>query len=119
MRNVNDMNDLYNVWDIIRLCEIIENRFELMHKMYGCNTGKRNSPISLSGCTEKYMSKIIIDLPTNNAMMEGFEKTITGGFSCVNTRIGLTFTFYHQSILNHSIIRWILVKVFKSYQNKI
>ena len=32
MRNLGDMNDLYNMQDVILLCEIIENRFEKMHK---------------------------------------------------------------------------------------
>ena len=28
MRNLGDMNDFYNMQDVILLCEIIENRFE-------------------------------------------------------------------------------------------
>ena len=32
MRNLSDMNDLYNVQDVILLAEIIENRFEYMFK---------------------------------------------------------------------------------------
>ena len=31
MRKLGDMNDLYNMQDVILLCEIIENRFEKMH----------------------------------------------------------------------------------------
>ena len=34
MRNLSDMNDLYNVQDVILLAEIIENRFEDMFKKY-------------------------------------------------------------------------------------
>ena len=30
MRNLSDMNDLYNAQDVILLCEIIENSFQLM-----------------------------------------------------------------------------------------
>ena len=48
MRNLGDMNGLYNAQDIIPLCEIIENRFELMHDKYGFNPGKCNSASSLS-----------------------------------------------------------------------
>ena len=29
MRNLDDMNDLYNAQDVILLCEIIENRFQM------------------------------------------------------------------------------------------
>ena len=34
MRNLGDMNDLYNVQDVIILCEIIENRFEQMYQIW-------------------------------------------------------------------------------------
>ena len=37
MRNLGDMNDLYNVQDVIFLCEIIENRFQIMNGTYGFN----------------------------------------------------------------------------------
>ena len=33
------------------------------------------------------MSKVIIALPTSNDIVDIFEKTLTGGFSCVNTRL--------------------------------
>ena len=33
------------------------------------------------------MSRVIISFPTNVEHLEIFEKTITGGFSCVNTRL--------------------------------
>ena len=38
---------------------------------------------------ERDLSKIIKSFPTNNEHVELFEKTLTGGLSCVNT--GLTF----------------------------
>lgn len=33
MRNLSDMNGLYNAQDVILLCEIIENRFQYMISM--------------------------------------------------------------------------------------
>lgn len=30
MHNLSDLNDLYNVQDVIFLCEIVENRFQTM-----------------------------------------------------------------------------------------
>ena len=36
---------------------------------------------------EREMSKVIITFPTNVDHLEILEKTITGGFSCVNTRL--------------------------------
>ena len=37
MRNLGDMNDLYNAQDVILLCEIIENKFQIMNDAYGFN----------------------------------------------------------------------------------
>ena len=40
------------------------------------------------------MSKVIISFPTNVEHHEIFEKTITGGFSCVNTRLAFDSSIY-------------------------
>ena len=42
MRDLNDMNDLYNFQDVALLCEIVENRFQLMQDQYGFNPRKCN-----------------------------------------------------------------------------
>ena len=57
MRNLGDMNDLYNAQDTILLCEIIENTFQLMQDEYGYNPRKCNSASILSGCIEREMCK--------------------------------------------------------------
>ena len=64
MRHLGDLNDLYNVQDVILLSEIIENRFETMYKTYGFNPKKCNSASAMSGYIEREMSKIILALPT-------------------------------------------------------
>ena len=79
------MNDLYNAQDTILLCEIIKNRFQLMQDEYNYNPRKRNSTSILSGCIEHEMSKIIIALPMSSKIVDIFDKTLTGGFSCTNT----------------------------------
>ena len=81
------MNDLYSTQDVILLREIIENRFQLMHDKYSFNPRKCNSASSLSGSIERDLSKVIIALPTTNEIVDVFEQTLTGGFSCVNTRL--------------------------------
>ena len=58
------MNDLYNSQDVILLCEITENRFQVMNDTYGFNPRKCNSASSMSGCIEREMSRIILALPT-------------------------------------------------------
>ena len=88
MRNLGDMNDLYNMQDVILLCEMVGNRFEKMHKNFGFNPRKWNSASTLSGCVQQNESKVIITLPTKYEHAEIFEKTLVGGYTCVNNRIG-------------------------------
>ena len=57
MRHLGDLNDLYNVQDVILLSEIIENCFEAMHKIYDFNPKKCNSASAVSGYIEREMSK--------------------------------------------------------------
>ena len=72
MPNLGDMNDLYNAHDAILLCEIIENRFQLMQNEYGYKPRKCNSASTLSGCIEREMSKIIIPLSTSSEIVDIF-----------------------------------------------
>ena len=87
IRNLGDLNGLYNTQDVILLTVITESRFEAMKNIYGFNPRKCNSASSMSGCIEREMSKIILALPTKYEHVEIFEETVIGGFSCVNTRL--------------------------------
>ena len=87
MRNLSDLNDLYNVQDVIILLEIIENRFQTMQDKTGYNPRIINSASKLSGCIQREKSKCILALPVDNTQMEIFEKALCGGFSSVNTRL--------------------------------
>ena len=53
MRNLGDLNDLYNTQDVILLTEIIESRFQTMQNTYGSNPRRRNLASSMSGCIER------------------------------------------------------------------
>ena len=79
MRNVGDLNVLYNTQDVILLTKVIESRFQAMHDTYGFNPRKCNSASSMSGCIEREMSKIILALPTKYEHVEIFEETVIGG----------------------------------------
>ena len=48
---------------------------------------KLNLASKLRGCIQKEQSKVILALPTNNSTLEIFERTITGGLSCLNTHL--------------------------------
>ena len=85
MRNISDLSNLYNVQDVILLIVIIENRFQEMQTETSYNPRKINSTSKLSNCIQREQSKRILALPTHNCHVEFFEKTLSGGFSCVNT----------------------------------
>ena len=58
-----------------------------MQETTGYNPRIVNSASKLSGCIQREQSKVILALPINNTQMEVFEKTLCGGFSCVNNRL--------------------------------
>ena len=72
MWHLGDMNDLYNVQDVILLSVICKSRFQFMHKRYGFNPRKCNSASTLSGCIEREMSRVINALPTSNEVFRYF-----------------------------------------------
>ena len=118
MRNLGDINDLYNMQDVILLCEIIENRFQKMQNKFGFNPRKCNSASTLSGCVQRNQSKVIISLPTNYKNAEFFEQTLIGGFTCVNNRLG----FDREILLpNFTKIEYGAMNIdesFKAYKNQ-
>ena len=89
MRDLSDLNDLYNAQDVIILLEIIENRFQQIQDMTDYNPRIINSASKLSGCIQREKSKCVIALPTDNIQMEIFEKTVCGGYSSVNNRLSV------------------------------
>ena len=104
--------------DVILLCEIIENRFEKMHKKFGFNPRKCNSAITLSGCVQRNQSKVILTLPTNYKHAEIFEKTLIGGYSCVNNRIGFDTEILLPNFTKSEYAKMNIDKSFKAYKNQ-
>ena len=118
MRNLGDMNDLYNMQDVILLCEIIENRFEKMHKKFGFNPRNCNSASTLSGCVQRNQSKVIIALPSNYEHSEIFEKTLIGGYTCVNNRIGFDTEILLLNFNKSEYAKMNIDESFKAYKNQ-
>ena len=118
MRNLGDMNDLYNMQDVILLCEIIENRFQQMYERYGFNPRKCYSASTLSGCVQRDFSKVIITLPTNYEHAEIFEKTLTGGYSCVNNRIGFDTEVLLPNFTQAEYSKMNIDQSFQAYKNR-
>ena len=118
MRNLGGMNDLYNMQDVILLCEIIENRFEKMHKKFGYNPRKCNSASTLSNCVQRNQSKVIITLPTNYEHAEIFENTLIGGYTCVNNRIGFNTEVLLPNFSKSEYAKMSIGESFKAYKNQ-
>ena len=81
------MNKIYNIQDTLILCEISEQRSILLQDLFKFNPRKCNSASSFSGCVQRNKSKCNIVLSTNAKNIRIFEKTLIGGYSCVNTRM--------------------------------
>ena len=73
------------------MTEIFQQRPNRLQELFKFNARKCNSASSFSGCVHRDKSKCFIALPTKSEHIILFEKTLIGGFSCVNTR--LTFDF--------------------------
>ena len=73
MRNLSNLNDLYNAQDVIILLEIIENRFQSMQDKSGYNLRIINSASKLNGCIQREKSKCILALPINNNIDQSFK----------------------------------------------
>ena len=59
-----------------------------MMRKFPYNPQKYTSVSLLSGCIYRFLSKAIIALPTQAEIVDLFEQTLIGGFSCVNVRLG-------------------------------
>ena len=118
MRNLGDLNDFYNMQDTILLCEIIENRFQIMQEKFGFNPRKINSASTLSGCVQRDVSKVILALPTNYEHAEVFEKSLIGGFSCVNTRIGFDSEVLLPSFSKQEYAKMNIDQSFQTFKNQ-
>ena len=86
MRDMSDLNDLYNAQDVILFCEISENRFQVVFETSDLNPRKCNSASNLSSFVQRDQYKVSLALPTNNWIIETVEKTLTVGASCVSTQ---------------------------------
>lgn len=90
MRNLSAMNNLHNAQDVILLCEIKENCFQLMYDRHVFNPRICKSATTLSGCIER------------EEVVEIFQKTLTGGFSCINIRLSFNTDTFFTNFQQHA-----------------
>ena len=65
LKNMGELNNIYNFQDIIILCEIFEQRSEHLQEIFKFNPKKCNSVSSFSGYVYRDKSKCMIALPTD------------------------------------------------------
>ena len=99
-----DLNRIYNFQDTAILCEIFEQRSSLLQKLYKYNAKKCNSASSFSGCVQRLKSKCCIALPTDAEIVRVFEKTVMGGYSCVNTKMGFDTNIFLKDSKNKKVL---------------
>ena len=87
LKDFGELNKIYNFQDTIIFFEIFEQRSMHLQKLFKYNLQKCNSASSFSGCVHRDKSKCCIALPTDAEHVRVFERTLIGGFSCVNTRL--------------------------------
>ena len=116
MRDLSDLNDLYNVQDVIILLEIIENRFQIIQDKTNYNPRIINSASKLSGCIQREKSKCILALLINSVQMEVFEKTVCGGFSSVNNRLSFDTEMLMPNLKASDYEKMNIDQSFKAYK---
>ena len=116
MRNYSDLNDIYNVQDVILLMVITENRFQETQNKTSYNPRKIYSASKLSSCIQKEQSKCILALPTNNSQVEIFEKTLSGGFSCVSTCLLFDTELLMPNLIKKDFNKMIIDQSFKAFK---
>ena len=104
LKTLGDMNRIYNFQDTLILCEIFEQRASLLEKLFKFNPRKCNSASSFSGTVHRNKSKCNIVMPTNAEQIRVFEKTLIGGYSCVNTRMAFDTEFFLKDKNNEKVI---------------
>ena len=128
LKNLGELNKIYNFQDTIILCEIFEQRSCHLQKLFKFNLRKCNSASSFSGCIHRDKSKCLTALPTEAEHVRIFEKTLIGGFSCVNTKLAFDTQILLQNNENEKAIfdleinrekqtKRISTKILKMYEN--
>ena len=94
LKTLGDMNRIYNFQDTLILCEISEQQASLLGKLFKFNPRKCINASSFSSYVHRNKSKCNIVMPTDSEKIRVFEKTLIGGYSCVNTRMAFDTEFF-------------------------
>ena len=112
LKTFGDLNKICNFQDVAILSEIFEKRASLLQTLFKYNPRKCNSASGFSGCVQRLQSKSVIALPVDAEIIRVFEKTLIGGYSCVNTRMAFDTEVFLKDVENEKVL-------FKSKDNQL
>ena len=104
LKDLGELNKIYNFQDTIIFCEIFEQHSCHLQEIFKWNPQKCNSASSFSGCVQREKSKCCIALPTDAEHVRLFEKTLIGGFSCMNTRLAFDTEILLDDTRNEKVL---------------
>ena len=84
--------------------------------MHGYNLRQCNSASTLNGYIERDTGKVVIALSTNNDAVEIFEKTLTGGYSCIKTRLDFNTEILISNYSRAEFDKMTIEQSFNSYK---
>ena len=99
--------------------KVFEQRSSLLQKLFKYNAKKCNSASSFSGCVQRLKSKCCIALPTDAEIVRIFEKTVMGGYTCVNTRMGFDTDLLLKDTKNEKVLFKTVDGQLKRFSSKI
>ena len=104
LRTLGDLNKYYNLQDTLILCVIFEQRSDMLERLFKFNPRKCNSASAFSGNTHRNKSKCNIVLPLDAETIKVFEKTLIGGYSCINTRLAFDTEIFLKDSENERVL---------------
>ena len=104
LNTLGDLNNYYNIQDTLILCMVFERRLDMLQRLFKFNPRKCNSASALSGYAHRNESKCNIVLPLNAEVVKVFEKTMIGGYSCINTRLAFDTEIFLKDLENERVL---------------
>ena len=119
LETLGDLNKLYNIQDTLITCEIFEQRSQLVQELFKSNPRKCNSASAFSGYVHRNKSKCNIVLLLDTKIVRIFEKTLIGGYSCVNTRLSFDTEIFLKDAENEKVLFQTTEGELKRFSSKI
>ena len=119
LKTLGVLNRIYNLQDTAILYEIFESKSALLQKLFKYSAKKSNSTSSFSGCVHRLKSKCKIVLPTGAEILRVFEKTVMGGYSCINTRMAFDNDILLKDTKNEKVLFKTVDGQLKRFSSKI